>query len=217
MLTTTTALFPLLCSLVASLSLASTVTERASRAPCQTDPILARYGFFGGITDRVTHFGLDAAFQVVEPSKAVISQFNASFEVCSALGPASLTYPQLESPVYGRIVLTPSLGGPHTCLTIINPSDAQSGKPLFARAQACDGDVTPAVSQRWIYGYLDDFGGMFWVGGPNTPGHKDGYGLLETDTLPSGALITDKSGRIELALRTKPPQGGRVLDFEFLD
>lgn len=125
------------------------------------------------------------------------------------------TYKALDSPVLGRIVLTPSIGGKHTCMTVINPNDAGTSKPLFAKAEECKDNVKPPVSQAWIYGYIDDYGGMFWVGDSKTPGHKDGYGILEKNTTASG-LITDKEGRIELARRTKPAKGTKVLDFKFL-
>lgn len=75
--------------------------ERASSKPCQPDPFLPRYGFFGGITDselvftflisryyvhpftiEVIRFGLDAQHQLVESNKAKVKSFNATFEVC---------------------------------------------------------------------------------------------------------------------------------------
>lgn len=189
----------------------------AHSTPCQPDPHLPRYGLFGGLTDRVTYFGLDAKHQLVESSRATHKTFNASFEVCTALGPAATTDTALDSPVLGRIVLTPSIGGPHTCMTVVNPHDAGTGAPLFARAAPCAGDVVPAVGQRWIYGYISDYGGMFWVGDAATPGHKDGYGILEKrKNATYSSLIVDREGKIELARRTHLAKGTDVLDFEFL-
>lgn len=111
-------------------------------------------------------------------------------------------------------MLTPSIGGDHTCLTIINPSDAGSGNPLFAKASECTDDVTPSADQIWVYGYLDDYGAMFWVGDSSTVGHEDGYGFLEEYAFPN-TLFTDSNGRIEIVRRTDPPAGTIVADFEF--
>ena len=68
-----------------------------------------------------------------------------------------------------------------------------------------------------MYGYLADYGAMYWVGDASTPGHEDGYGFVELFDSPN-TLQTDDEGRLKIALRDNvypPPSGLWVVDFEF--
>lgn len=212
----TTILFSLLAS---SAALASPTALARQTTACHVDPVLPQYGLFGGVTSQVIHWGLDERYELVAPARghAVIPSFNATFEVCPALGTATNSNPQLESPTFGRILLTPSIGGDNTCLTISNPEDAGTGNPLFAQVAQCTDATTPSANQTWVYGYLSDYGAMYWVGDADTPGHEDGYGFV-VDLNNDYAVQTDALGHPKILQdqNVYPPADGLwVVDFEF--